>query len=73
MTQIGDNDSQTIMVFEDTGNAITAVTWPEARRMLVAALAGETSNSAWLQGRAEDLLCAIFSGSPAPPAPTERP
>ena len=62
-TDLGDNDSQIIMTFDERGNAINSVAWDEARGRLAAALEGEGgSNPGVLVTKAEFLLCALFTG-----------
>lgn len=63
MTTIGDNDTTGIMLFSDSGNALEAVEWPEARARIAALLAGErTAVAGWAENRAEDVLCTLFTG-----------
>lgn len=59
---MGDNDSQVLMVFEETGNAVNSVAWDEARQRLRDFMMGDTANAGWAEKRAEDMLCAMFTG-----------
>lgn len=58
----GTNDDQVLMVFDGTGNAIDSVAWDEARDRIAAFLMAGTSNEGWALARAEDALCAVFTG-----------
>lgn len=64
---ISDNETLGITLFSDAGNMIDGVGWDEARDRIVAFLRGDgTSAEGYWENRAEDILCAIFTGATAP-------
>jgi hypothetical protein len=67
VTGSGDNDGTYLMWFDEAGNAIDGADWETVRAALAAFLETQTAAAGWAENRAEDLLCAMFTGKvPSP-------